>query len=31
MLKAADRAMRIEGIVLAEKTGGKSGDYFRAD
>lgn len=31
MLKAADRAMRIERIVLAEKTGGKSGDYFRAD
>ncbi|MCI4679549.1 cyclic pyranopterin monophosphate synthase MoaC [Rhodoblastus acidophilus] len=29
MLKAADRAMRIEGVVLAEKTGGKSGDYFR--
>jgi cyclic pyranopterin monophosphate synthase len=31
MLKAADRAMRIEGIVLAEKTGGKSGDYLRAE
>ncbi|MGO8738415.1 cyclic pyranopterin monophosphate synthase MoaC [Rhodoblastus sp.] len=31
MLKAADRAMRIEGIVLAEKTGGKSGDYFREE
>lgn len=31
MLKAADRAMRIEHIVLAEKTGGKSGDYFRAE
>ncbi|WP_374547695.1 cyclic pyranopterin monophosphate synthase MoaC [Rhodoblastus sp.] len=31
MLKAADRAMRIEGVVLAEKTGGKSGDYFRAE
>jgi cyclic pyranopterin phosphate synthase len=31
MLKAADRAMRIEGIVLAEKTGGKSGDYIRAE
>lgn len=29
MLKAADRAMRIEGIVLSEKTGGKSGDYIR--
>jgi cyclic pyranopterin phosphate synthase len=26
MLKAADRAMRIEGIVLAEKKGGTSGD-----
>ena len=31
MLKAVDRAMRIEQIVLAEKTGGKSGDYFRAE
>jgi cyclic pyranopterin phosphate synthase len=31
MLKAADRAMRIEQIVLAEKTGGKSGNYFRAE
>jgi cyclic pyranopterin phosphate synthase len=31
MLKAVDRAMRIEGIVLTEKTGGKSGDYFRAE
>ena len=29
MLKAADRSMRIEGIMLTEKTGGKSGDYFR--
>jgi cyclic pyranopterin phosphate synthase len=29
MLKAADRAMRIEGVTLVEKTGGKSGDYFR--
>ncbi|MGO9673051.1 MAG: cyclic pyranopterin monophosphate synthase MoaC [Methylocella sp.] len=27
MLKAADRAMRIEGIALIEKTGGKSGDW----
>jgi cyclic pyranopterin phosphate synthase len=31
MLKAVDRAMRIEHIVLAEKTGGKSGDYSRAE
>ncbi|WP_298359118.1 cyclic pyranopterin monophosphate synthase MoaC [Rhodoblastus sp.] len=30
MLKAADRAMRIEGIALVQKTGGKSGDYFRS-
>ncbi len=30
MAKAADRAMRIEGIRLMEKSGGKSGDY-RAD
>jgi cyclic pyranopterin monophosphate synthase len=29
MLKAADRSMRIEGIMLIEKTGGKSGDYVR--
>ena len=27
MLKAADRAMVIEGVRLLEKTGGKSGDY----
>lgn len=27
MLKAADRAMRIEGIRLVEKTGGRSGTY----
>jgi cyclic pyranopterin monophosphate synthase len=27
MAKAADRAMRIEGIQLLQKTGGKSGDY----
>jgi cyclic pyranopterin monophosphate synthase len=27
MAKAADKAMRIEGIQLLEKTGGKSGDY----
>jgi cyclic pyranopterin phosphate synthase len=31
MLKAADRSMRIEGIALVEKRGGKSGDYFRRD
>jgi cyclic pyranopterin phosphate synthase len=29
MLKAADRAMHIEHVRLAEKTGGESGDYFR--
>ena len=27
MLKAVDRGMRIEGICLREKTGGKSGDW----
>ena len=27
MLKAVDRAMRIEGVALIEKTGGKSGDW----
>ena len=27
MLKAADRAMVIEGVRLLEKTGGVSGDY----
>lgn len=27
MAKAADRAMRIEGIQLLQKSGGKSGDY----
>jgi cyclic pyranopterin phosphate synthase len=27
MLKAADKAMRIEGLHLAEKTGGRSGTY----
>lgn len=27
MLKAVDRGMRIEGIALIEKTGGKSGDW----
>jgi cyclic pyranopterin phosphate synthase len=30
MLKAADRGMRIEGIALVEKRGGKSGDWMRA-
>ncbi|HEX3809287.1 MAG TPA: cyclic pyranopterin monophosphate synthase MoaC [Rhizomicrobium sp.] len=29
MLKAADRGMVIEGIVLMEKRGGASGDYVR--
>jgi cyclic pyranopterin phosphate synthase len=29
MCKALDKAMEITGIVLLEKTGGKSGDYFR--
>jgi cyclic pyranopterin monophosphate synthase len=27
MLKAVDRGMRIEGVALVEKTGGKSGDW----
>ena len=27
MLKAVDRGMRIEGIRLMEKSGGRSGDY----
>ena len=31
MLKAADRAMRIEQVVLVEKTGGELGDYVRAE
>lgn len=30
MLKAVDRSMTIENIALAEKRGGKSGDYVRA-
>jgi cyclic pyranopterin phosphate synthase len=30
MLKAVDRLMRIEGIALVEKRGGKSGDWTRA-
>jgi cyclic pyranopterin phosphate synthase len=29
MLKAVDRAMRIEGVELVEKQGGKSGDWRR--
>jgi cyclic pyranopterin phosphate synthase len=29
MLKAADRAMVIEGVQLREKRGGKSGDYVK--
>ncbi len=29
MLKAYDKAMQLENIQLEEKTGGKSGDYFR--
>ncbi len=29
MLKAADRAMRIDGIELVRKSGGKSGEYSR--
>ncbi|WP_036281864.1 cyclic pyranopterin monophosphate synthase MoaC [Methylocystis sp. ATCC 49242] len=31
MLKAADRAMRIEGVELVSKQGGKSGDWRRDD
>ena len=31
MLKAADRGMRIEGVRLLEKSGGKSGDFIHAD
>src|SRR5271166_4417624 len=30
MCKALDKGMEITDIVLVEKTGGKSGDYFRA-
>jgi cyclic pyranopterin phosphate synthase len=30
MLKAADRAMVIEGVMLLEKRGGASGEYHRA-
>ncbi|MEI6441476.1 MAG: cyclic pyranopterin monophosphate synthase MoaC, partial [Alphaproteobacteria bacterium] len=29
MLKAADKAMTIEGVRLMEKSGGKSGDWVR--
>jgi cyclic pyranopterin phosphate synthase len=31
MLKAVDRAMRIEGIELLRKSGGKSGEYSHAE
>jgi cyclic pyranopterin monophosphate synthase len=31
MAKAADRAMRIEGVRLLEKSGGKSGDWRASD
>jgi cyclic pyranopterin monophosphate synthase len=31
MLKAADKAMRIEGVHLVEKTGGRSGTYRAAE
>jgi len=31
MCKALDKGMEITGIVLAEKTGGKSGDFHRAN
>ncbi len=31
MLKAADRGMRIEGVELVAKEGGKSGDWRRED
>jgi cyclic pyranopterin monophosphate synthase len=31
MLKAVDRTMRIEGIALLRKSGGKSGDFFREE
>ncbi len=31
MLKAVDKAMVIEGIELVQKTGGKSGDYRKAE
>ena len=31
MLKAAEKGMTIEGVALVEKTGGKSGDWRRAE
>jgi cyclic pyranopterin phosphate synthase len=31
MCKAVDRAMRIEGVRLLEKSGGKSGHFRSAD
>src|SRR6202040_2747582 len=31
MLKAVDRSMRIEGIAVLRKSGGKSGDFLRED
>ena len=31
MLKAADKAMVIDGVRLMSKTGGKSGDFLRSD
>src|SRR5579883_3046842 len=31
LLKAADRSMRIEGIALLQKSGGKSGDFMREE
>jgi cyclic pyranopterin phosphate synthase len=31
MLKSADRAMRIEGIALLRKSGGRSGDFSREE
>ena len=31
MLKAADKAMTLDGIRLVEKTGGRSGTYRAAD
>jgi cyclic pyranopterin phosphate synthase len=31
MLKAVDRGMRIDGVELVAKSGGKSGDWRRDD
>jgi cyclic pyranopterin phosphate synthase len=31
MCKAVDRFMRIDGVMLVEKSGGKSGDWHRPD